>query len=83
MSTVPSDGRGRWAVQDVPRTDGTAPRPSVPSLLHNEGMTAGDLLGTVTLPSRAVIHRPRLTSVGYSMNIDEIKNSPESAQQEI
>ena len=40
MSTVPSDGRGRWAVRDFPRTDGTAPRPSVPSLLHNDGMTA-------------------------------------------
>jgi len=80
MSTVPSDGRGRWAVRDFSRTDGTAPRPSVSSLLHNEGLTAGDLSGTATLPSPAVIHRPRPTSGGYSMNLDDIENSPESAR---
>ncbi|KAF8245020.1 hypothetical protein K440DRAFT_646588 [Wilcoxina mikolae CBS 423.85] len=62
ISTVPSDGRGRWAVRDFPRTDGTAPRPAVPSLLHNDGMTSGDLPGTVKSPSPAVIHRPRQSS---------------------
>jgi len=80
ISTVPSDGRGRWAVRDFSRTDGTAPRPSVPSLLHNDGPTAGDLPGTPTLLSPAVIHRPWPTSGGYSMNLDDIENSPETAR---
>jgi len=79
ISTVPSDGRGRWAVRDFPKTDGTAPRPSVPSLLHNDGMRAGDLLGMVTLPCQAVIHSPRPILGSYSMNLDDIEHSPESA----
>jgi hypothetical protein len=37
MSTVPSDGRGRWAVPILARTDGTAPEPSVPSKHVNDG----------------------------------------------
>jgi hypothetical protein len=37
MSTVPSDGRGQWTVRDFSRTDGTAPRPSVPSCPWTDG----------------------------------------------
>jgi hypothetical protein len=80
MSTLTLDGRGRWAVRDIPRMDRTAPRPSVPSLVHNNDMTAGDLLETVTLTCPAVIHRPRPTSGGKGMNLDDIENSPESVR---
>jgi len=62
MSTVPSDGRGRWAVPILARTDGTAPEPSVPSKHVNDGETARDWPGTVQTPSPAVIHSPRPTS---------------------
>ena len=80
MSTVPTDGRGRYALRDSSRTDGTVPRLSVQSLTHNDDMMAGDLPGTMSLPSPAVIHRLQPTLGGYSMNFDDIEHSPESVR---
>jgi len=51
----PSDGRGRHAVQDLVRTDGTAPQPSVLSEHKNDDWTAGVCRGWY-------FYRPRPTS---------------------
>jgi len=42
LSTVPSDGRPRPFVPNICRTDGTVPRPSVPSSPAEDGMSADD-----------------------------------------
>jgi len=59
LSTVPSDHRPRPSVRNIGGTDGTAPRPSVPSLPAEDGMSADDGRGR-----QKYRHRPSSTVTG-------------------
>ena len=66
FSTVPSAGRGRHAVRNLARTDGTPPQPSVPSEHKNDGRTADVCRGRYfdrPRPSSTVPGRHRAVTV--------------------
>jgi hypothetical protein len=74
LSTVPSDGSPRPSVRNICRTDGTAPRPSVPSSPAEDGMSADDGRGRQKYrhrPSSTVTGRHRAVTINtYTVTVE-------------